>query len=62
MTHRITEECVRCGGCVGECPLAAIVEGEGDEISRINPEKCNDCGICVTTFCCPAAAIIKDDN
>jgi len=62
MTHRITEDCISCGGCVDECPQGAIVEGEGDEISRINPDKCDDCGICVTTFCCPAAAIIKDKN
>jgi ferredoxin len=62
MTYRIMEDCIKCGGCVDECPQGAIVEGEGDEISRINPEKCDDCGICVTSFCCPAAAIIKDNN
>lgn len=59
MAYRITEDCVRCGGCIDECPQGAIIEGEADDISRIDSEKCDDCGICVTSFCCPAAAIMK---
>ena len=62
MTYRIIEDCIKCGGCIDECPQGAIIEGEDGEISRINPEKCNDCGICVTSFCCPAAAIIRDNG
>ena len=35
MTHRITENCITCGACIGECPEEAIIEGEGHDIDRI---------------------------
>jgi ferredoxin len=53
-------DCIKCGGCLDECPQEAIIEGEDDEITKIDPEKCDDCGSCVNTFFCPAGAIIKD--
>ena len=29
MARVITDECVSCGTCVGECPVDAISEGDG---------------------------------
>ena len=28
MAHVISDECVSCGSCEGECPVGAISEGE----------------------------------
>jgi ferredoxin len=58
VTYKITEDCLNCGACIDECPEGAIIEG--DDRSRIDPEKCTDCGICVEKFFCPALAIIKE--
>lgn len=53
MPHRITEDCVACGLCAGECPVDAISEGE--EIYVIDPDLCTDCGSCAEV--CPNDAI-----
>lgn len=53
MAHKITDECVSCGSCVGECPVEAI--SEGDPIYTINADTCTDCGSCVDA--CPTSAI-----
>ena len=37
------------------CPKGAIIEGE--EKSSIDPARCNECGICIKEFFCPAQAI-----
>ena len=29
MAHVISDECVSCGTCEGECPVGAISEGDG---------------------------------
>ena len=29
MAHVISDECVMCGSCEGECPVGAISEGDG---------------------------------
>ena len=29
MAYKITDACVSCGTCVGECPVGAIAEGDG---------------------------------
>ena len=29
MAHVISDECVSCGSCEGECPVGAISEGDG---------------------------------
>ncbi len=50
--HRITEECVSCGACVGACPEGAIKPGEPHVISN----RCTDCGKCVEV--CPVEAIV----
>lgn len=52
MAHVISEDCIACGTCIGECPLEAISEGD---IYSINPDICSDCGTCAEV--CPTGAI-----
>ncbi len=53
MAYVITDSCVACGTCAGECPAGAIAEGDiyviGDE--------CLECGACVDA--CPVGAIVE---
>jgi ferredoxin len=60
MVYKILEYCVKCGGCLYECPAGAIVEGETQYI--IDPAKCTDCGLCLTQNHCPAWAIIREPD
>lgn len=53
MAYVITEDCIACGACAGECPSEAIKEGDIYVIT----EDCIDCGACVDT--CPTGAIIE---
>ena len=68
MTYRVIETCLKCGVCLDKCPEEAIIAG--DEIEEMNgfilrpvsidPEKCTDCGICVSEeYWCPAEAIVE---
>jgi len=41
MATMITEECIACGACEGECPNDAISLGE--EIFVIDPDRCSEC-------------------
>lgn len=52
MAYKISEDCVACGTCIGECPVGAISEGD---ISHIDPSLCADCGTCAEV--CPTGAI-----
>ncbi len=52
MAYVISEDCMACGTCAGECPCEAISEGD---IYHIDPDKCQDCGTCASV--CPAEAI-----
>ena len=52
MAYRITDSCVACGTCAGDCPAEAISEGD---IYSIDPDKCLDCGTCAGV--CPTGAI-----
>lgn len=54
MAYKITDACVNCGACEGECPQGAISEKNGARF--IDPGKCIDCGACVS--CCPTEAIV----
>ena len=44
MAHVISDECVSCGTCEGECPVGAISEGDGKY--EIDADACVDCGAC----------------
>lgn len=52
MAHVISDDCIACGTCIGECPVEAISEGS---IYSINPDICTDCGTCAEA--CPTGAI-----
>ena len=41
MAMKITEECIACGACEGECPVEAIAEGDG--IFVIDANLCVEC-------------------
>ena len=45
MAYKITDSCVSCGTCEGECPVGA----------EINADACIDCGTCAGA--CPVGAI-----
>jgi len=53
MAYIITDECIKCGACEGECPVGAI--SEGDKTYVISATECIDCGACAGT--CPVDAI-----
>jgi NAD-dependent dihydropyrimidine dehydrogenase PreA subunit len=54
MAHKVTDACVNCGACEGECPVEAI--SEKNSARWIDPDKCIDCGACVAV--CPTEAIV----
>jgi ferredoxin len=62
MALKITEDCISCGACEPECPNGAI--SEGDEIYKIDPNKCTECvGSHESSRCvevCPVDACIHD--
>ncbi len=62
MSMKITDECIACGACEGECPVNAI--SEGDTQFEIDPDKCVECeGYASSPQCvdiCPNDAIVKD--
>lgn len=68
MAYKITDDCLKCGVCVPGCPSRAIVvdnrmvEKDGLVLfsTRIDSERCTDCGVCVSEeYWCPAQAIVK---
>ncbi len=52
MAYKISDDCINCGACAGECPVEAI--SEGDDKHVIDAEKCLDCGACADV--CPVDA------
>lgn len=56
MAYKITDECIACGSCAGECPVSAISEGDGKY--NIDAEACIECGACAAT--CPVSAIVEE--
>jgi ferredoxin len=55
MAYKITEECISCGACEGECPQSCIAEGDGKYV--IDEGKCIDCGSCADV--CPVGAPVS---
>ena len=53
MAFVITDSCVSCGSCAGECPVGAISEGDGKYV--IDADACLECGTCEAA--CPTGAI-----
>ena len=53
MAYVITDGCVSCGTCAGECPVGAISEGDGKYV--IDADSCIECGTCAAA--CPTGAI-----
>lgn len=53
MAYTITDACIKCGACEGECPVEAISEGDAQYV--IDADKCIDCGACAAV--CPVEAI-----
>jgi ferredoxin len=60
MTYVITAPCidVKDKGCVEECPVDCIYEGE--RMLYIHPDECVDCGACEPV--CPVEAIYYEDD
>lgn len=56
MAYKVTDSCVNCGACEGECPTGAI--SEKDDHRYIDPNKCASCGSCAAV--CPAEAIVEE--
>jgi ferredoxin len=56
MAYVISDSCLSCGACVGECPVSAI--SEGDSQFEIDADACIDCGSCAGV--CPAGAISQE--
>ena len=56
MAFVISDDCVMCGSCAGECPIGAIAEGDGKYV--IDPDQCISCGTCANA--CPVGPISED--
>ncbi len=56
MAYVINNDCINCGACEGECPVSAIVAGDGKY--DITADSCIDCGACADT--CPVGAIAAE--
>ncbi len=53
MAYVISDACVMCGSCEGECPTESISQGETQY--NIDANTCIDCGACAAV--CPVEAI-----
>ncbi len=56
MAYKISDECLSCGSCEGECPVGAISEGE--QHYQIDEGACISCGSCAAV--CPVGAIAEE--
>jgi ferredoxin len=64
MATMISEDCISCGACEGECPNDAISLGE--DLFVIDPDLCSECvGLHDTQKCaevCPVECCVPDPN
>ena len=56
MAYKISDECIMCGACEGECPVGAI-SGTVKNPHVIDKSKCIKCGACMEK--CRFGAIVK---
>lgn len=56
MAYVISDQCVSCGTCEGECPVGAI--SQGDTQFEIDGSACIECGACAAV--CPVGAISQE--
>lgn len=56
MAYKISEACINCGSCEGECPVSAI--SEKDDKRVIDANTCISCGACSAV--CPVEAISEE--
>ena len=52
MAYVISDECISCGACEGECPVGCISQGDGKY--AIDADQCLGCGACEGV--CPVGA------
>ena len=53
MAYVISDSCISCGSCAGQCPVSAISQGDSQFV--IDANTCIDCGSCAAQ--CPVSAI-----
>ncbi|MBQ8640290.1 MAG: 4Fe-4S binding protein [Lachnospiraceae bacterium] len=56
MAFKISDACLSCGSCQGECPVGAISEGADQYV--IDADACISCGSCAGA--CPVEAISEE--
>lgn len=52
VAYFISDDCISCGACMPECPVAAISKGDSKYI--IDDNICIECGVCASV--CPVNA------
>jgi ferredoxin len=56
MAYKISDACINCGACEGECPVNAI--SEKNDVRVIDANTCISCGACSAV--CPVEAISEE--